>query len=75
MDFFKKNLFFILLFFIGLILIHKSVDLGRSYFVNYISRNQLSDPSKFNVLLDKSILKYIVIGSILSLFSIFKIKK
>lgn len=75
MDYFKKNGIWLLLFLLGIFLIYNSITYGRTYFVNYITHNQLNDPDKFNLLLDKSILRYMIIGTILSIFSILQIKK
>lgn len=75
MEFIKKNIIFILSLLIGIFLIYKSVDFGRDYFVNFITRNQLSNSGYSNIFMSISILKYVIIGVILSIFGILKIKK
>lgn len=75
MEFIKKNIIFILSLLIGIFLIYKSVDFGRDYFVNFITRNQLSNSGYSNIFMSMSILKYVIIGIILSIFGIFRIKK
>lgn len=74
MDFLKKNYIWLLLFILGIFLIYNSVNYGRTYFVNYITYNHLED-YYLEVLLNKSIQKYMIIGAVLSLFSISQIKK
>lgn len=75
MEFIKKNIISLIILLIGILLVYKSVDYGRSYFVNFIVRNGLESQSYLDVLLNMSILKYIVIGVILSLLGIKKIEK
>lgn len=75
MEFIKKNIIFILSLLIGIFLIYKSVDFGRDYFINFITRNQLSNSGYSNIFMSMSILKYVIIGIILSIFGILRIKK
>lgn len=74
-EFIKKNIIFTLNLLIGIFIIHKSVDFGRDYFVNFITINQLSNFGYSNIFMSMSILKYIIIGVILSIFGILRIKK
>lgn len=74
MDFFKKNYIWLLLFILGIFIIYNSITYGRSYFADYITYNHLENYYP-DVLLEQSIQRYIVIGSILSVFSVFKMKK
>ena len=74
MDFFKKNYIWLLIFILGIFIIYNSITFGRNYFSNYITYNHLENYYP-DILLDKSIQRYMIIGSILSAFSIFKIKK
>lgn len=74
MNFFKKNFIWLLLFIVGILIIYNSITLGRDYFVDYITYNHLENYYP-DILFDKSIQRYIIIGSILSAFSILKIKK
>lgn len=75
MDFIKKKLIWIIIFLLGIFIIHNSIGFGRNYFGDFISRNGFNEPSKFNIFLSMSILKYIVIGILLSIFSGIKLIK
>lgn len=75
MEFIKKNIIGLIILLIGILLVYKSVDYGRSYFVNFIARNGLESQNYLDVILNMSIVKYIVIGVILSLLAIKKIEK
>lgn len=70
---FNKNIFWIIIFFVGLLLIYKSCDYGRTYFVDFISKNDLH--SYLEIFLNMSIVRYIAIGVLLSLLGIKKIEK
>lgn len=74
-EFIKKNIIFTLNLLIGIFIIYKSVDFGIDYFVNFITINQLSNFGYSNIFMSMSILKYIIIGVILSIFGILRIKK
>lgn len=75
MEFLKKNIIYLVIFFIGIALIYNSVPLGRSYFMNYIVRNNLESQNYLDILLNMSIIKYIIIGILLSIVGIKKIEK
>lgn len=75
MEFIKKNIIGFIILLIGIVFIYKSVDYGRNYFVNFIARNGLESQSYLDILLNMSIVKYIVIGAILSCLGIKKIEK
>lgn len=76
--FFKKNLEMIIriiIFCIGLYIIYNSVFWGREDAVKYISGSNWTDGAQFNVLVDKSILKYMILGVLVALLSKTKISK
>lgn len=75
MGFIKKNIIWFIILLIGILFIYKSVDYGRSYFVNFIARNGLESQNYLDIILTMSIIKYIVIGFILSLLGLKKIEK
>lgn len=76
--FFKKNIetfVRILIFCIGLYIIYNSVIWGREDMVNYINNSNWTDAAQFNVLVDKSILKYMILGVLVALVGRTKIFK
>ncbi|MGL5868352.1 hypothetical protein [Clostridium chrysemydis] len=62
----------IIIFCIGLYIIYNSVLWGREDAVKYISGSNWTDGTQFNVLVDKSILKYMILGVLVALISITK---
>ncbi|MGL6184467.1 MAG: hypothetical protein ACRC1T_03715 [Clostridium chrysemydis] len=62
----------IIIFCIGLYIIYNSIIWGREDAVNYISGSNWTDGAQFNVLVDKSILKYMILGVLVALISITK---
>ena len=75
MDFIKKNIIWIMILLLGIVFIYNCVSWGRSYCINFIVKNNLENQSYSNILLNMSIVKYIVIGVILSILGIKKIEK
>ena len=50
MEFIKKNIIGFIILLIGIFFIYKSVDYGRSYFVNFIARNGLESQNYMDII-------------------------